>query len=252
VYEIGRVFRNEGVDQNHNPEFTLLESYEAYVDYNHVMTMVEEMIAHLAEKVIGTTSVEFNGEIIELAPPWKRLSLKESLEKHSGINIDIHSDAAGLAQRMKEIGVDVGENYSRGRLMDKLVSMFVEPTLIQPTFLLDYPEDMSPLAKPKPGMPGYVERFEGFVAGMELANSFTELNNPEIQRQRFLEQETIRKIYKDEEVERMDEDFLLSLEYGMPPTGGLGIGIDRLVMLLTSQTSIRDVVFFPQMRSKDT
>ena len=252
VYELGRVFRNEGIDQDHNPEFTLLESYEAYADYNDVMKMVEEMVSTIANEVLGTTQVEFCDQIIELSPPWKRVSLKEELYQCSGIDIDGYPEASSLATKMRGIGIEVGDRESRGRLMDKLVSTFVEPNLVQPTFLLDYPEEMSPLAKPKPGMPGYVERFEGFAGGMELANSFTELNDPDVQRQRFVQQEEIRQMYQDEEVDRLDADFLLALEYGMPPTGGLGIGIDRLVMLLTGQRTIRDVVLFPQLRSKET
>ena len=250
VYELGRVFRNEGLDQDHNPEFTLLESYEAYADYNDVMQMVEEMVCHVAHEVVGTTQITFGDHVIDLAPPWRRLSLREELQARSGIDIEEFPTAESLAHRLKEIGLELGPQESRGRLIDKALSTFVEPHLIQPTFILDYPDTMSPLAKPRPGTPGYVERFEGFIGGMEIANSYTELNDPDLQRARFEEQEHQRQLYQDEEVERTDTDFLLGMEYGMPPTGGLGMGIDRLVMLLTGQRTIRDVLLFPQMRTR--
>jgi lysyl-tRNA synthetase class 2 len=249
VYELGRVFRNEGIDQDHNPEFTLLESYEAYADYNIVMQMVESMVSTIAKDVRGTTQVTFGEHIIDFEPPWDKLLLREELKKRSGIDIDDCPDSESLTREARAKGIDVGQLESRGRLIDKLLSTFVEPHLIQPTFLLDYPEDMSPLAKGKLDQPGYVERFEAFAAGMEIANSYTELNDPAIQRDRLESQESIRELYDDEEVDRKDEDFLTSLEYGMPPTGGLGMGIDRLVMLITGQSSIRDIVLFPQMRT---
>lgn len=248
VYELGRVFRNEGIDQDHNPEFTLLESYEAYADYNDVMTMVEELVSTVVQDVRGTMQVPFGEHLIDFTPPWTRTQLRDELQRRSGIDIDEFPDDASLTRRAAQLGLELGPRDSRGRLIDKLLSTFVEPHLIQPTFLLDYPEDMSPLAKAKPGCPGYVERFEAFAAGMEIANSYTELNDPAVQRERFEAQDSIRQMYQDDEVDRKDEDFLLSLEYGMPPTGGLGMGIDRLVMLLTGQTSIRDILLFPQMR----
>ena len=253
VYELGRVFRNEGIDQDHNPEFSLLECYEAYADYNDVMEMVESLISTVAQEVRGTMQIAYvkggNEDIIDFTPPWPRLQLKDELHRRSGIDIDQYPDDSALVSKVIGLGLEVGPRESRGRLIDKLVSTFVEPTLVQPTFLLDYPEVMSPLAKAKPGMPGYVERFEAFAAGMEIANSYTELNDPAVQRERFEAQEDIRQLYRDEEVDRLDEDFLTALEYGMPPTGGLGVGIDRLVMLLTGQSSIRDVLLFPQMRA---
>ena len=249
VYELGRVFRNEGIDQNHNPEFTLLESYEAYADYNDVMEMVEAMVSSIAQEVRGTMRLPFGEHTIDFTPPWRRVQLKEELVQRSGIDLEACPDDASLAHRARELGLEVNPKESRGRLTDKLISTFVEPHLVQPTFMLDYPEVMSPLAKAKPGAPGYVERFEAFAAGMEIANSYTELNDPAVQRERFEAQESIRRLYQDDEVDRKDEDFLLSLEYGMPPTGGLGMGIDRLVMLLTGQPTIRDVVLFPQMRT---
>ncbi|MCE2404872.1 MAG: lysine--tRNA ligase [Dehalococcoidia bacterium] len=248
VYELGRVFRNEGMDQDHNPEFTMLESYEAYADYNDVMSMVEEMVSTAATAALGTTRVEVDGVAIEFAPPWERVSLKEEVRRRTGVDIEECPTTSTLGPRLKELGVEVRAHESWGRMVDKLLSSRVEPHLVQPTFLMDYPEEMSPLAKPKPGAPGYVERFEAFAGGMEIANSYTELNDPDLQRQRFLDQEEMRLQYKDEEVDRLDEDFLLSLEYGMPPTGGLGVGIDRLVMLLTGQPTIRDALLFPQMR----
>ena len=252
VYELGRVFRNEGIDQDHNPEFSLLESYEAYADYNDVMQMVESMISTVSQEVRGSMQLPYGEDIIDLTPPWKRVNFKEELHRRSGIDIDQYPDDASLIRAAIERGVetDAGTRESRGRVLDKLLSAFVEPHLIQPTFILDYPEVMSPLAKAKPGQPGYVERFEAFACGMEIANSYTELNDPAVQRARFEAQEDIRQSYQDEEVDRLDEDFLTALEYGMPPTGGLGIGIDRLVMLLTGQSSIRDVLLFPQMRTR--
>ena len=248
VYEIGRVFRNEGIDQDHNPEFTLLESYEAYADYNDIMEMVEQMVSTIAIEVNGSTKVAIGEDVIDFAPPWQRVSLREELEKRSGVDLESYNDDA-LRQKAGEVGIDTKVLESRGRLIDKLLSTFVEPRLIQPTFVLDYPEEMSPLAKAKPDSPGYVERFEAFAFGMEIANSYSELNDPKIQRERFETQAQIQRLYENEEVDRQDDDFLTAMEYGMPPTGGLGIGIDRLVMLLAGQPSIRDVLLFPQMRT---
>ena len=248
VYEIGRVFRNEGIDQDHNPEFTLLESYEAYADYNDVMGMVEQMVSTIAIEVNGSTKVAIGDDVIDFAPPWQRVSLREELEKRSGIDLESYNDDA-LRQKAGEVGIDTKVLESRGRLIDKLLSTLVEPHLIQPTFVLDYPEEMSPLAKAKPDSPGYVERFEAFAFGMEIANSYSELNDPKVQRERFEAQAQIHRLYENEEVDRQDDDFLTAMEYGMPPTGGLGIGIDRLVMLLAGQPSIRDVLLFPQMRT---
>ena len=250
VYELGKVFRNEGIDQNHNPEFTLLESYEAYADYNNVMKMVEDMVSAVSTEALGTTQVQYGDHTIDLTPPWRRIPLRDALHERSGVDIQEFHSASSLANRMRELGVEVPGRDSRGRLIDKLLSVFLEPHLVQPTFITDYPDEMSPLAKPKPDSPGYVERFEGFAAGMEIANSYTELNDPDLQRHRFKAQEELRLLYGDEEVDRLDEDFLLALEHGMPPTGGLGMGIDRLVMLLTGQQTIRDAVLFPQMRSR--
>jgi len=251
VYELGRVFRNEGIDIKHNPEYTLLETYEAYSDYTDVMKMTEEMFSTLSNKVLGDESISWNGETIDFTKPWRRLNLRKEIQDSSGIDIEELSGSAELLQSMKKMGIQVDENSSWGRLVDKLISETVEPRLIQPTFLIDYPKAMSPLAKEKSGNSDYVERFEGFVGGMEIANAFTELNDPVEQRRRFQEQEDMRKMFGNEDFDRLDEDFLTALEYGMPPTGGLGIGIDRIVMLLSGQQSIKEVIMFPQLRTKD-
>jgi lysyl-tRNA synthetase class 2 len=247
VYEIGRVFRNEGISVEHNPEFTLLECYQAYSDYYDIMTLVEEMFVYVAKEVLGNTRLTRNGQIMDLGLPWQRLYLREAIKDHCGIDFKDYPDAASLRTRMTELGMDVDPTKGKGRLIEDLLSTFVEPHLIQPTFLLDYPVEMSPLAKRKRGDEQLVERFEGFVDGMEVANAFTELNDPLEQRERFRQQ--LKERVADEEAEIADEDFLLALEYGMPPTGGLGIGIDRLVMLLTGQQSIREVIFFPQLKT---
>jgi len=249
VYELGRIFRNEGISTKHNPEFTMLESYETYADYNDVMRMVEEMVSEVSQQVLGTDKVEFDGNIINLKPPWPRLELRQAIIKYSGIDFDKYLDADSLRAKMEKKNMEVDPQKDRGRLIDELISTFVEPNLIQPTFLLDYPVEMSPLAKAKPDNDRLVERFEAFAGGMEIANAFTELNDPIEQRRRFLKQQKKRQI-EGEMVETIDEDFLLALEYGMPPTGGLGAGIDRLVMLLTNQPSIREVILFPQLKEK--
>ena len=249
VYEIGRVFRNEGIDLDHNPEFTLLESYEAYADYNDVMVMVEDMVQSIALETLGTTEVQFGEVLIDFSSPWKRLSLREEVFNATGIDFQEFDTASLLWRRVNDIGIKSDNKSSGGKLIDKLVSSSVEPHLIQPTFLVDYPLDMSPLAKQKFDDPFVVERFEGFAGGMEIANSFSELNDPDEQRRRFLEQEQIRRSL-GEEMDRLDEDFLVALEHGMPPTGGLGMGIDRLVMLFTGQPSIREVILFPQLKDK--
>ena len=251
VYEIGRVFRNEGIDRDHNPEFTLLESYEAYADYRAVMAMVERLVPYVAQRALGATTIDYDGARIDLRPPWPRVDLREAVRAHADIDIDDFPDAAPLAERVQRAGVHAAYGESRGRLIDKLVAHFVEPRLIQPTFLVDYPAEMSPLAKLRPNDPRYAERFEAFAGGMEIANSFTELNDPDQQRTRMQEQEDLRRRYQGEDLDRIDDDYILALEHGMPPTGGLGIGVDRLVMLLTGQRSIRDVVLFPQVRSID-
>jgi lysyl-tRNA synthetase class 2 len=249
VYEVGRTFRNEGISTKHNPEFTMLESYEAYADYNDVMNMLEEMVYHIAKQVLGTGEVEFSSSTINFKPPWPRLELRQAVTEYSGIDFVQYPDADLLRAKMEGIGLEVDPQKNWARLVDELLSTFVEPKLVQPTFLVDYPLSMSPLAKAKPGYERVVERFEAFVGGIEIANAFTELNDPIEQRRRFTEQQKERQP-EEEEVHTIDEDFLLALEYGMPPTGGLGVGIDRLVMLLTGQPSIRQVILFPQLKEK--
>ena len=249
VYEIGRVFRNEGISVEHSPEFTMLECYEAYSDYNDMMRLVEGMFRHLANEVLDKTKLVCNGQTIDLGLPWRRLYLREAVKNYCSIDFEDYPDAASLKKRMAELGMDVDPTKGKGKLIEELISVFVQPKLVQPTFLLDYPVEMSPLAKRKRGDDQLAERFEGFVEGMEVANAFTELNDPLEQRERFRQQ--LKERVADEEVEIADEDFLQALEYGMPPTGGLGIGIDRLVMLLTGQQSIREVILFPQLKTKE-
>ncbi len=248
VYEMGRVFRNEGISTKHNPEFTLLECYQAYSDYNDMMNLVEEMVSHIAEGVLGDTKIIYEGKTIDFAPPWQKLYLREAVKNYSGIDFEDYPDTVSLQSRMIELGMEVDPSKGRGRLIDELTSTFVEPNLIQPTFLLDYPVEMSPLAKRKRGNDRLVERFEAFINGTEVANAFTELNDPIDQRERFRQQ--LRERVGDEEVEVADEDFLQALEYGMPPTGGIGVGVDRLIMLLTGQQSVREVILFPQLKTK--
>jgi len=250
VYEIGRDFRNEGVSFKHNPEFTQLEFYMAYADYQKVMVMTEEMLAYVCDRVLGTRQVTFNGQVIDFNPPWRRISLRDALIEAVGIDIAQHPTAESLAEAMRQKGLQVKPNASRGKLIDGLLGDFVEPNLIQPTFLYDYPRDISPLAKSKPDDPNTVERFEGFVGGMELCNAFTELNDPLEQEKRFLE---MGRTYEadDEERHPMDEDYLRAMAYGMPPNGGFGMGIDRLTMLLTDKRSIREVILFPHLRERE-
>ncbi|MCJ7769116.1 MAG: lysine--tRNA ligase [Dehalococcoidales bacterium] len=249
VYELGRIFRNEGISTKHNPEFTMLESYQAYADYNDVMNMFEEMASTIIEKVTGSYKVSFGDNTIDFKPSWPRLELRQAVAEHSGIDFAQYPDADLLRAKMRELGLDVEPNKSWPKLVDELISTYLEPKLIQPTFIIDYPLSMSPLAKKKPDNEMLVERFEAFAGGIEIANAFTELNDPIEQRQRFVTQQKDRG--KDEEQEVIDEDFLLAMEYGMPPTGGLGVGIDRLVMLLTNQQSIREVILFPHHKEKD-
>ena len=249
VYEVGRVFRNEGISTKHNPEFTLLECYQAYSDYNDMMNLVEEMVSYIAREVLGGTRITWDGKTIDIAPPWRKLYLQEAIKNYCDIDFEDYPDTASLRSRVIELGLEVDLSKERGRLIDELISTFVEPNLTQPTFLLDYPVEMSPLAKRKRGNDHLVERFEAFINGIEVANAFTELNDPVDQRERFRQQ--LKEQVGSEEVEVVDEDFLQALEYGMPPTGGLGIGIDRLVMLLTDQQSVREVILFPQLKTKE-
>jgi len=250
VYELGRIFRNEGISTRHNPEFTMLESYQAYADYNDVMKMVEEMVSQVARQVLDTTKIKFGDEVIDLKPPWQRLSLRDAVIEYSGIDFVKHPTADGLREKMRSMNIEADLEKNWAKLVDELLSTSVEPKLVQPTFVLDYPVSMSPLAKTKPGEERVAERFQAFTGGgIELANAYTELNDPIEQRKRFEEQLKERQ-GDDKERWTIDEDFLLALEYGMPPTGGLGVGIDRLVMLLTNQPSIREVILFPQLREK--
>ena len=249
VYEIGRIFRNEGVSAKWNPEFTMLESYQAYADYNDVMDMVENMISTVAGEALGDTTVAHADTVIDFAPPWPRLTLRDAIKQYSGIDFEDYPDVKSLQQATASCGVAVDETWGRGKLIDELLSVKVEPNLIQPTFLLDYPLELSPLAKRKPDNPRLVERFELFIAGREVGNAYSELNDPLDQRERMLQQAQLHAA-GDEEVELADEEFLVALEYGMPPCGGLGIGIDRLVMALTGQPSIREVILFPHLRER--
>jgi len=250
VYEIGRDFRNEGVDRSHNPEFTMLEFYWSYADYEQVMDLTEQMVYYTAQKVLGTGKINYNGMEFDLTPPWRRVRLVEGLKETSGIDLSEHPTAESLAAAMRAKGIYTDPKAARGKLIDKLLSEFLEPTLIQPTFLYDYPRDISPLAKGLPGDPNTVERFEGFVAGMELCNAFTELNDPLDQEARFLE---MGRDYNAEDEQRhpMDEDYLQAMRYGMPPQGGFGMGIDRLTMLLTGSPNIREVILFPHLRKEE-
>lgn len=251
VYEIGRDFRNEGVSHKHNPEFTQIEFYKAYADYNDVMDIVERMVAHTAKTVTGSTVISYQGETIDLTPSWKRITLRDAIKDASGVDYMDYPDADSLREAVRKAGGDAPNDATWGRLVDVLLSKFVEPNLIQPTFLIDYPRDISPFAKRVDYDDFHVERFEVFVAGMELGNAFTELNDPQDQQQRFLD---MAKLYGDEDDEAtpLDEDYLRAMRYGMPPNGGFGMGIDRLVMLLTDQRTIKDVLLYPHMRDENS
>jgi len=250
VYEIGRDFRNEGVSFKHNPEFTQLEFYWAYADYLQVMELTEQMVTYVAEKVLGMLKVTYQGHELDFTPPWRRLEMRQGLEETSGIDIAAHPTAESLFGALKKVGKMPDPHATRGKLIDFMLSEFLEPTLIQPTFLYDYPRDISPLAKSKPGDPLTVERFEAYVAGFELCNAFTELNDPLDQEARFLE---MGRAYAegDEERHPVDEDYLRAMRYGMPPNGGFGMGVDRLTMLLTDKHNIRDVLLFPHLRETE-
>jgi lysyl-tRNA synthetase class 2 len=250
VYEMGRVFRNEGLSTRHNPEFTLLESYDAYADYNAVAAMVEELVSQVAQEVLGTTRVPNEGGELDLSPPWRRLTVAEGLLQYAGMDLEKHWEEAALRAAVEKMGIEAPPGADWAQLVDEVLATCVEPQLIEPTFLMDYPAALSPLAKTKPEDPRFVERFEPFVAGIELGNAYTELNDPLEQRERFREQAR-RRAAGDEQAERGDEDFLRALEHGMPPTGGLGLGIDRVVMVLTGQRAIRQVILFPQLRLRD-
>ena len=249
VYEFSKDFRNEGMDRDHNPEFTMLELYQAYADYEDIMCLTEQLIAHTAQEAVGSTTISFQGEEISLEPPWRRLTMIESIGAEAGIDVESLNEDE-LRNAALDANVDLDGIESRGGTIAALFDALVEPNLIQPTFIYDYPIEVSPFAKKKRGDERFVERFEYFMVGMEMGNAFSELNDPIDQRERFMEQ---GKKFEagDEEAFMVDEDYLRALEYGMPPTGGLGFGVDRLTMLLTDQRSIRDVILFPQMRPED-
>ncbi len=250
VYEIGRDFRNEGIDRIHNPEFTMMECYQAYADYNDIMRLVEEMICFIAQEVKGSARITYQGTEIDLTPPWSRIRLLDAIEEFTGIDVNRFPDKNSLVAEMRAHGYEADSKLGRGRLIDDLKeAMFRKsiPVLRQALFLTDYPIDISPLAKRHSDIAGLTDRFQPFIGGVELGNAFTELNDPLDQRARF-EDQMRQRAHGDDEAQVLDEDFLEALEVGMPPTGGLGIGIDRLTMLMADQESIRDVILFPAMR----
>jgi lysyl-tRNA synthetase class 2 len=250
VYEIGRDFRNEGVSFKHNPEFSQLEFYMAYGDYQDVMVLAEEMVAYAAQEALGTTKIMRDGHEIDLSPPWRRWRLRDAVREITGIDYEDYPDADSLYQAIINMGGAPERKASWGKLIDPTLINYVEPHLIQPTFLYDYPMEVSPLAKRKPGESDVVERFEFFIGGFELGNAFTEINDPLDQRERFLA--TSKALAEgDEEAHPLDEDYITALSYGMPPTGGFGMGVDRLTMLLTGKESLREVILFPHLRAKE-
>jgi len=246
VYELNKNFRNEGISTRHNPEFSMLEFYIAYRDYQFLMSFTEELMADVAIKAVGSLVIPYGEETIDLTPPWPRIPMLEALEKN-GVPSEIFNDAEKAKQWARSRRIDIPEGSSLGKILDEIFKEIVEPLLIQPTFIIDHPVELSPLAKRKPDDPGLVERFELFICAREIANAFSELNNPFDQRERFISQVKAKEA-GDDEAHEMDEDFIRALEYGMPPAAGEGIGIDRLVMLLTNSLSIRDVILFPQLK----
>lgn len=248
VYEIGRVFRNEGLDTRHNPEFTLMELYQAYTDYNGMMDLTENMFRHVAKEVCGTTCVPYGEEMIDLGKPFERITMVDAVKKYTGIDFDEVPDTEAAKRLADEKGVHYEARHAKGDILNLFFEEFVEEHLIQPTFVMDHPVEVSPLTKRKPDKPDYVERFELFITAREMCNAYSELNDPIDQRERFKAQEAALAA-GDEEANTTDEDFLNALEIGMPPTGGIGYGIDRLVMLLTNQPAIRDVLLFPTMKT---
>lgn len=249
VYEIGRVYRNEGTSTRHNPEFTMIELYEAYADYKDIMSLTENMIAHIAQEVLGTTHIQYQGQDIDLTPQWRRLSMVDAVKEVKGVDFGVQMTNEEAHALAKEHHVKVEPHMTFGHILNEFFEQFVEETLIQPTFITGHPVEISPLAKRNVEDPRFTDRFELFVVAREHANAFTELNDPIDQRQRF-EAQMVEKEKGNDEAHEMDDDFIRALEYGMPPTGGLGIGIDRLVMLLTDAASIRDVLLFPHMRNR--
>lgn len=251
VYEINRNFRNEGISTKHNPEFTMLELYQAYGDYEDMMDLTETLISTVAQQALGTTTVRYQEHQIKLAKPWQRLSMVDAVKKYSGLDFNKSTSDLVARDQAKILGLAVEDHESKGDILNKIFEETVEPKLIQPTFIIDYPIENSPLAKRKKDQPEFTYRFELFAFGCEIANAFSELNDPLEQKERFQDQLDKRVANEDNEAHRMDEDYVRALEYGMPPAGGLGIGIDRLVMLLTNSASIRDVILFPLMRSSE-
>lgn len=250
VYEIGRVFRNEGIDLRHNPEFTLLELYQAFTDYHGMMDIAEEIFRRSCQDINGTTQISYGGYDLDLGKPFERMTMIDAVKKYSGVDFNEIKDTEEARKIAKEKNVAFEERHVKGDILNLFFEEFVEKNIVQPTFIMDYPVEVSPLTKRKPDMPEYTERFELFIVGREYANAYSELNDPIDQRKRFEHQEAMRAA-GDEEANMIDEDFLTALEYGMPPTGGMGIGIDRLVMLMTQTNSIRDVILFPTMRPLD-
>lgn len=247
VYEMGRLFRNEGMDPKHNPEFTTVELYEAYTDYHHMMDLTERLFEHIALTTKGTTEIEYQGTPISLARPWKKMSMVEAVKEFTGIDFDATDDVEVLKKQAESVGVGLADNLTWGKLLYEVFDQKVEEHLVQPTFILDYPVEVSPLAKRKPTDNRLTERFEFFITSREMGNAFSELNDPIDQKARFMAQVAERE-KGDDEAQMMDEDYVNALMYGLPPTGGLGIGVDRLVMLFTDQFSIRDVLLFPTMK----
>ncbi len=247
VFEIARVFRNEGLSPRHNPEFTMLELYQAYADYTDIMSLVEELVAHLAMEVCGTTSLTYDGRDLDLSVPWRRATMLELLTEYGGLTVDLDTPRDELVRLCEERDIPVKDHYGSGKLILELYEKTTEAELWGPIFVTDYPKEVSPLSRDHRDQPGWVERFEGIVAGRELCNAFSELVDPDEQRARFVAQE-VEKAAGDAEAMAVDEDYLRALEYGLPPTGGLGIGMDRLVMLLTGTTTVRDVILFPTLR----
>lgn len=250
VYEIGRVFRNEGVDTRHNPEFTLMELYQAYTDYNGMMELTENLYRYVAQEIHGTTTITYNGVEMDLGKPFERLTMVEAVKKYANVDFDQIQTTEEAKALAKERGIEYEERHQKGDILSLFFEEYVEEHLIQPTFIMDHPIEISPLTKKKPDNPEYVERFEFFMNGWEMANAYSELNDPIDQRERFRAQEALLA-QGDEEANTTDEDFLNALEIGMPPTGGIGFGIDRMVMLMTDSAAIRDVLLFPTMKSLD-
>ena len=250
VYEIGRVFRNEGISTRHNPEFTMMELYQAYADYHDMMTLTENMISFIAQDVLGTTKVSYQGTIIDLTPPWPRITMVDAVKKYAGVDFTLIQDDEEARKAAQQLGVLVSLDATKGSVLNEIFEEKVEHHLVQPTFVLDYPIEISPLAKRKQDDPSFTYRFELFITGREFGNAFSELNDPIDQRERFMKQME-QRAKGDEEAQMMDEDFVRALEVGMPPTGGLGIGVDRLIMLLTDSPSIRDVILFPTLRPRE-